>query len=319
MITKLLLKSFFCLLLLIPCATLAQEEDDSSVIAIDTTKKLHVGIFIGAHFANKYTASLYDGYGFDADGIRNDFTNSFMNRYMSYYGGKTYDPSSPVNSGTVTGTDLVAQTLNVAPGDWSFSQSDMPFNLTYNMTYLVGFNGSYNFNKTSALILNINGTKLTVNGKFTIATTNTATGSPNTTYLRQGTITGGEQRLMFQLGYQKVFTKHDKFNFFAEAGFNVVMSKFMQNQALIENAIAGGAPLVMDLGGIYSNPNYIYIKAQLTGVGYGFFTGVGLHLTINPKYTIQALYNPSFDRINIGDAPKFKMQNGFGLRFYYNL
>ncbi len=311
-------KTIIFLFILFPFILNAQE-DDSTAVGIDTTKKIHVGLFIGAHFANKYTATLYDGYGFTPDGVRNDFANSFMNRFMNYYGGKTYDPSNPVNTGTVTGTDQIAQTLNVAPGDWSFNESDMPFNLTYNMTYLVGFNGSYNFNKKSALIFNINGTKLTVNGKFTIATTNTATASPNKSYLREGTITGGEQRLMFQIGYQKVLTNHDKFNFFAEAGLNIVMSKFIQNQAYIPNGVAGGAPLVIDLGSIYSNPNYIYIKSQLTGVGYGIFTGIGLHLTINPKYTIQALYNPSFDRINIGESPTFKMQNGFGLRFYYNL
>lgn len=317
--TNLFFKSCIFWCCFIPFVSSAQQLDDSTSTAIDTTKKLHVGLFIGAHFANKYTATLYDGYGFNTDGARNDFANSVMLRFMKYYAGKATDPSSAINSGTVTGVDQIAQTLNVAPGDWSFNESDMPTNLSYNMTYLVGFNGSYNFNKTSALILNINGTKLTVNGKFTIATTNTATGSPNTTYLRQGTITGSEQRLQFQLGYQKVLTHHDKFNFFAEGGINIVMSKFLQNQVLIQNAISGGAPLVIDLGGLYNSPNYFYVKSQLTGVGYGFFTGVGLHLTINPKYTIQALYNPSFDRINLGDAPKFKMQNGFGLRFYYNL
>lgn len=313
------LKRIIFLFIVFPIALNAQEEDESTASTNDTTKKLHVGLFIGAHFANKYTANLYDGYGYTADGLRNDFANSFMLQYMKFYGGKGNDPSASVNTGSVVGTDLIAQTLNVAPGDWSFNESDMPTNLTYNMTYIVGFNASYNFNNKSALILNINGTKLTVNGKFTIATTNTATGSPNKNYLRQGTITGGEQRLMFQLGYQKVLTNHDKFNFFAEAGLNIVMSKFLQNQAYIPNGVDGGSPLVIDLGGIYNNPNYIYLKSQLTGVGYGFFCGAGVHLTINPKYTIQALYNPSFDRINLGDAPKFKMQNGFGLRFYYNL
>jgi hypothetical protein len=55
------------------------------------------------------------------------------------------------------------------------------------------------------------------------------------------------------------------------------------------------------------------------GAGVGAFGGIGLHLTINPRYTIQVLYTPSYDRINLGYTPNFKLQHGVGLRVYYNV
>ncbi len=297
----------------------AQDDEQDTVKAVvSSSKKLHMGLFIGTYFANKFSANMYDGYGFTTDGVKNDFTNSFLNRYINFYGGKTSNPSS-VNTNSLSGNDQIAQTLGVAPGGWSFSESDMPYDVTYNMTYLVGFNGSYNINKTSSIILNINGTKLTTNGKFTIATTSTVTGSTALTNLRQGTITGGEQRLMFQLGYQKILGNNEKINFFAEGGINVVMTKFLKNQVLIQNVNASGAPLTIDLASIYNQSDYNYYHSKLTGVGVGIFAGIGIHLTIDPKYTIQVLYNPSYDKINIGDSPVYKLQNGFGLRFYYNI
>ena len=295
------------------------EQDTTNHPVVTSGKKLHVGLFIGTYFANKYTANMYDGYGFDVNGIRNDFESSFMNQFMSYYGRHGNNPSSNVNTNTATGPDLVAQTLGVAPGAWSFGPTDMPYDLTYNMTYLVGFNGSYNLNKTSSIIFNVNGTKLAVNGKFTIVTTSTVTGSTALNNIRKGTVTGGEQRLMFQLGYQKVLGTNDKVNFFVEGGLNVVMVKFLKNEALIQSSNPGVPPLVIDLASIYNTSQYNALRAQLTGVGLGMFAGAGIHLTINPKYTIQVLYNPSYDKINIGDTPSYKLQNGFGLRFYYNL
>jgi hypothetical protein len=265
---------------------------------------------------------MYDGYGFDVNGIKNDFENSLMNQFVNhYYAGNGNNPGSTVNTNSSTGTDLISQTLGVnpIPRSWSFGQTDMPYDLTYNMTYLVGFNGSYNLNKSSSIIFNINGTSLSVNGKFTIVTTNTVNGSPSVSYLRQGTITGGEQRLMFQLGYQKVLGTNEKANFFIEGGINVVMAKFLKNKAYIPNGVSGGSQLEIDLASIYNTSQYNAFHAQLTGVGVGIFAGAGIHLTINPKYTIQVLYNPSYDKINLGDTPSYKLQNGFGLRFYYNL
>jgi hypothetical protein len=54
------------------------------------------------------------------------------------------------------------------------------------------------------------------------------------------------------------------------------------------------------------------------GFGLGAFAGLGVNVNINPKFTLQLLYSPSFEKVNIGTGPKLKLQNGIGLRVYYN-
>lgn len=302
-----MIKFLLLLVVLLPFYATAQDEETPTDI-VDTTKRLHAGVYIGVYYPNKYSTNLYDGYGFNPDGIKNDFANSFMNQQINFFYG-----------GGNGGTDQIANILNVNHADWSFGETDMPYNLGYNMAYIVGFNGSYNLNKKSAIIFNINGTKLTMNGKFTINTVNKTNGSVTPSTIHQCTILGGEQRVMFQFGYQKVLTNHDKFNFFIEGGLNIVMAKLLQNKIIISNNnTPNGNSLEIDLTSFYNQSNYTYYKSKLTSVGYGIFAGAGLHLTINPKYTIQALYNPSYDRVNLGQAPTFKFNHGFGLRFYYN-
>jgi len=71
---------------------------------------------------------------------------------------------------------------------------------------------------------------------------------------------------------------------------------------------------------IYNQPPYNFYSAKyFIGVGIGAFGGIGLHLTINPRYAIQLVYNPSYDRISLGYNPKFSLQHGVGLRIYYNV
>lgn len=279
-------------------------------------KGFHLGLYVGAYWANRSTAYIYDGYGFDQNGQRNTFANSILREQLvNVYGGGN------------GGTDLIAQLLNVASTDWYFRETDMPFNLRYTTTYLLGLNMRYQINKKAGITLNINASKLIVNGKFTIGTTGNSLGSGSGTGLvnqakiNQFTITGAEQRLMFQLGYQRIIGKHEKLNLMVEGGLNVTLSKAQKNQAFLNSDLNGGANnFTIDLMSAYNQPPYNFYSAKyLIGAGVGAFGGIGLHLTINPRYTIQLLYTPSYDRINLGYTPNFKLQHGVGLRVYYNV
>ncbi len=292
----------------------AQENDNN--VADSTSgeprlrKTFHLGLIVGAYWANKSTAYLYDGYGFDQNGQRNSFANSVLyNQIVNVYGGGN------------GGTDLIAQLLNVDHKDWYFNEQDMPFNLKYTTTYLVGLNMRYQVNKKSNITLNINGTKISVNGKFTISSTTTSNGFTSQAKQNQFTIVGAEQRLMFQLGYQRIIGNNEKLNLMVEGGLNFILSKAQKNQALLTSDNNGGQNnIYIDLMTAYQQPPYNYYAAKyFIGAGIGAFGGIGLHLTINPKYTIQLLYAPSYDRIGLGYAPSFKMQHGVGLRVYYNL
>ncbi|MBS1635461.1 MAG: hypothetical protein JST26_06020 [Bacteroidetes bacterium] len=282
------------------------DSPDSTAVSTDDGKGLHLGIYVGTYMANKYSASMYDGYGLDINGLRNTFGNSFMyNQIVNYYGGG------------LGGVDQIALALNVNHNEWSFTESDMPINMHYNITYLVGLNMRYNLSKQEALVVNINGTKLTVNGNFSISTVTTNNGIQGVPQVHQFVVTGGEQRLMFQLGYQRILGTNDKLNFFAEGGLNITMVKYLKNQAFITSTTN---PVQIDLMSPYNQDTYNYVRSKyFVGVGPGIFAGLGLNLTLSPKYTVQALYMPSYDRIKMGLYPSFKLQHSFGLRFYYNL
>ena len=302
------------------CLSLHIMAQDSDAEDIDTTsyssnkqRGFHAGVYVGAFWANKYTAYLYDGYGFDQNGQRNTFANSILyNQIVNVYGGAN------------GGTDYIAQLLNVNRGDWYFNEQDMPVNLRYTTTYLIGLNTRYRINKKESITLNAYGTKLSVNGKFTISSinsTNFGSGSASQAKINQFTITGAEQRLMFQLGYQRILGDNEKLNFMVEGGLNVILSKAQKNQAVLmsSNPSLSQNSITIDLMSVYNQAPYIYYTSKyMTGVGIGFFGGLGLNLNINPRYSIQLLYSPSFDRVSLGYAPKFKLQNAVGLRVYYN-
>lgn len=273
-------------------------------------KGFHAGLYIGAFWANRNTAYLYDGYGFDEFGQRNTFGNSILyNQIVNIYGGGNGN------------TDQIAILLDVNHSDWYFNEQDMPINLKYTTTFLIGLNTRYQIDKKNNITLNINSSKLVVNGKFTISSNKTINGSAGQLIQNQFTITGAEQRLMFQLGYQRIIGKHEKLNFMVEGGMNFILSKAQKNQALLTSDLYNGQNnIYIDLMSVYNQAPYNYYSAKyLIGAGIGAFGGVGLHLTINPKYTIQLLYNPSYDRIGLGYNPQFKMQHSVGLRVYYNM
>ncbi|MBL7936065.1 MAG: hypothetical protein JNM51_09700 [Bacteroidia bacterium] len=290
------------------------EENDTTTHAFVKHKGFHLGLYVGAFWANKNTAYIYDGFGFDQNGQRNTFSNSILyNQIVNVYGGGN------------GGTDYIAQLLNVNSGDWYFNEADMPNNLRYTTTYLVGLNTRYQINKKASITLNINGSKLLVNGKFTISSSSTNNGFNNgvssQARINQFTIVGAEQRLMFQLGYQRIIGKNEKLNFLLEGGLNIIMAKAQKNQAILNSDVNSGQNnITIDLMSVYNQAPYNFYSAKyLIGVGIGAFGAIGINLNINPKYTVQILYNPSYDRVGLGYEPKFKLQHGVGLRVYYNI
>ena len=80
MIIKMKKTTLLALLTLFNSLLYAQDENQGDETTIYNSKGFNIGLNIGAYFPNKYTASLYDGYGFDIDGNRNTFENSFMYR-----------------------------------------------------------------------------------------------------------------------------------------------------------------------------------------------------------------------------------------------
>ena len=290
-------------------ASAQDNTDDGSAPADDKSKKgFHVGMFVGSYFANKYTASVYDGYGFDFDGNRNGFYESFMyTKIWRQYGGYDYS-SQPDQIAAALSTG--SQTVDYHT--WTFDESNMPTNMRYTPAFEFGLLGRYTADKKNAILLNLNAVKLNINGNFTIILPQQANATQVNSRIQTFAIRGGEQRLLFQVGYQHLFGESETFNFLLEGGLNVTLAKFDKNEILINN-------LRIDLLSNYFQAGYpaTIIKRPI-GWGFGAFGGMGLNIAMNPKCTVQLIYSPTYENIRIVQNPRLKMQNAVGLRAYYS-
>ncbi len=296
------------LLLIISVNGISQETKDNDneiKISKKTKNGLRFGLYIGSYFANQYTAGIYDGYGFDIDGNKNNWDNSLMNQKINMqYGGYGY-AGQP---------DQIATTLNVDYHTWTFDASDMPMNMRYSPAFAVGLNCIYSVDKKNAVLLNANFLKLNISGNFTIMTPQIGLNPLTDDRIKTFAITGNEQRMMFQFGYQRILGDNEKINFFAEGGLHFTLAKFDKNEIMING-------LKIDLTSYYNQSAYssaLLVKKPI-GSGLGIFAGMGANITMNPKFTIQLLYSPTYEKINIGTNPRLKFQHAIGLRAYYNI
>jgi len=296
----------FSVLLTGPMRCLAQDEDvDKEDMPVAYKKaRIFTGMYLGSYFANKYSASAYNGYGFDVEGNRNTFANSFMHqKIINEYGGGYGQ------------FDYVAQALGVDQKQWEFNESDMPVNMHYLPAIMVGFNFKIPLRKKTALILNINSTKLSIEGNFTITTLRPPGTNPSTnTNLKVFPIRGTEQRVLFQAGIQHLLGKDDKFNFFVEGGVNGTLAKFDKNTIYINNLQIDLTSYVNQT--LYPSPGP---TKRPVGFGLGAFGGFGTNFELNRSFTLQFLYSLSHERIKIGTNPAAKIQHALGLRIYYKI
>jgi len=281
----------------------AQDEDtrDETLRSHPRKSKFLTGLYVASYFANKHSASTYNGYGFDIDGNRNPFENSFMHqKIINEYGGG-YGQH-----------DYIADAIGVDQRQWTFNESDMPFNMHYIPAIVIGVNFRIPVARKSSLIINVNGTKLNVEGNFTLGTIKPNNPNPLVnTNVQTHVIKGGEQRLFFQAGFQQLFGANDAFNFLLEGGVAGTLSKFDRNYVLIND-------LKIDLTYYVNQTLYPapYPTKNPVGFGLGAFAGMGANIDAE-KFNVQFVYTPSFEKINIGTDPKHKLQHALGIRFYY--
>lgn len=280
------------------------DEDNEQVANKESKKRFHFGFLLGSLFANQYTASVYDGYGFDMNNNKYSFESSLMNQKINNEYGHGY--GQPI--------DQIALALNVEPNDWRFNESDMPINMHYLPAFLVGMQCRYSVDNRNAILLNVNGSKLLINGAFTIYTNPPSGSTQINNGLKTFPIVGGEQRLMFQIGYQRILGNDEKFNFFVEGGLHGTLAKYDKNYIQINNLQIDLLTYYNQNG--YSSPN---IVSRPLGFGFGAFSGLGVNLTVKSKWTIQLLYSPTYEQINIHIEPVLKFQQSAGVRCYYSL
>lgn len=281
----------------------AQDDSDDDQKLIKNPKFL-TGFYVGAYFPNKYTASAYNGYGYGLDGVQNNFYNSLMyQKIMNQYG---YGLGLH---------DRVADAIGVDQGQWDFSPSDMPINMHYTPAILLGLNFKLPVTKKSAFTFNLNGSKLNIEGNFTITLRKPQNPNPaQTSNVMIFPIRGSEQRLLFQLGFQQIFGKNDVINFFGEVGLNGTLAKYNSNTVYINS-------LQIELTSYWNTALYPTAGPAKKPVGFGLgaYGSLGVNMELNPKFGLQFLYTLSQEKVKIGNNPTLKFQNAVGMRVYYKL
>ena len=284
---------------------MAQDEtEETEEVVYKGAEGFHLGFYIGGLWANKNSAYVYDGYGYNPYGIKVNFENSYMFRKIVIE-----------NDPNLGYTDLIGPELGVVNyEDWRFLEDMMPTNLKYETSFLLGIAMNYGFDKNQSIIFNFNFSKLKMLGNFTLQTRNTAFNQQLEEWTNhQFAVSGIEQRLFLQLGYSRILGNHPKANLMVEGGFVVNYTSVKEHDAHINSLYIDLTYHEDNLHGL-SNTFYTHYN----GWGFGGFAGIGLNLTINPKYTLQFLYTPSYEKINNGPESTTGMQNALGLRAYYN-
>lgn len=305
---NILLISSFLIVCLYPLRGSAQElgpehyDEDGNLIVKQSG--FFTGIYVGSYWPNDMSATLYDGYGFDYDENKLTFEDSWMyEKIYRQYGGGYGQP------------DYISDALGVQPGEWFFDEADMPENMTYKTSWLVGFTGRYTLDKKNAVMLNINGAILKAVGNFTMTTRPPSGSTQINNSVRTYEIAGTEQRLHFQAGYQHLFGSAGRaFNFFMEGGLHATLAKFENNEIQIENLRIN----LYDSVDPYTGVSY-YNVTRPVGLGFGAFGGAGFNIDTQSKWSLQLVYNMLLENLRISYDQGIQFSQSVGLRAYYTL
>ncbi len=282
----------------------------------DSVKGLYVGLNLGVYFANKNTAFVYDGRGYNRDGAFISPQNNFFGTWLSQ-----------AIQGSITAQNRTSRAMEDKAGysfssdDWLFELSDMPNLMTYSGSFLYGGHLRYMFNSDFGVFLELNGTNPVTIGEFTIQDKqSTGTDPSQVQTLQRFAIRGEEQRLMINAGMHRVLLrksleqqgKSSAILPYFDAGFNMTFVKYEAN--FIEMAGEG----VVDLMNFFNNQGqYQYSANVLTGIGFGGFVGAGGQITIGRKFTIDMGYVASFETIKLGEVKKLGLQNQLVFKAIY--
>ena len=250
--------SFFLLACIFSTTSFSQVynyEDGETPMSPDSIKGLYFGLNLGFYFPNKAAATLYNGYGYSRSGEQNNFQDSWLNQAIG-------SGASIIERNNVAAAIAEESGYPVTADDYLFSESDMPYRMDYTPSFMYGLHLRYHFNADFAAFLEINGTRPTTVGEFTVHLTNVVTSQPGE-YVRSYQIRGEEQRLIFNLGIHKDLGRKEKLKPYFEIGANSTFTKFEENIIKIGN-------YTRDLSVFLNQYNQYQTSARnLTGIGFG--------------------------------------------------
>ncbi len=240
--------------------------------------RFEYGISLGGYFANRNTASYYDGSG-------DEVTDNSISRVLLL----DYNYQRLRN---VLGTDFILY--------------ELPGAMRYNPAFKVGFFGTVNITNKTGIIAECNYAKLKVEDGFTIKLDQySGTSEP---VLKVGSIRGTEERIDIRLGITHVFRKKDAYiNPFIEIGGNLVDTKVVNNKINVEGIEMS----------ILSTSNQYY-QVEDYGIGYGGYVTAGLVFDVSESFAFRLGGSANVCKINLGENKDMKPQYSVFIRIMLN-
>lgn len=282
-------------------------EDGEGPPPADSIKGLYVGLNLGFYLANKKTAIMYAGYGYNRDGtLINNFRETWLN--------------NAIQEGNINPKRTNEAMENRS---WKFDETDMPGEMTYRPSFMFGGHIRYMINSDFGFFLEGNGTFPVTVGQFTIQMTET-TAHPGERYWTFS-IRGEEQRFMINLGLHRVMGRkaaeyegrEPTILPYFDMGGTVLFTKFEENLIDLGEHVINYNRIV-DLTQFYNQQGqYLYGANVLTGVGFGGFAALGIQVTLGRKFTIDMGYVANLQQVKLGQLSELGFQHQFLIRAIY--
>ncbi len=280
----------------------ADEETPKEPIVLEELQGLVIGLNLGFYQANPNTAGIYGGYGFDREGARLGFAQSWLNQAL------TGNPEFIRRTSTAVG---------LAEGEWLFEESDMPGEMRFRPSFMWGAHFRYLLNPDFGFFVEINGTNPVTIGEFTIQTP-AINPIGQVGSLQAFRIRGEEQRLMFAVGAHRVIGRKERERQgkstgvlpIIDFGINTTLAQF--EESFIDLGEIVGP---VDLTIFYQQQGIPIDQARiLSGVGFGGFAGGGVQIHLGADIMIDLIYRASFEQVRLGEWNERGFQHIFALR-----
>ncbi len=275
----------------------------------DSIRGLYVGLNIGFYFANKNTARIYDGHGYERDGVLiTDFSNTWLNQALT---------GTPDN---IRRTDEAMDAATLGP--WSINENSFPNLMTYRPSFMFGLHLRYMLNADFGFFSEFNGTFPVTVGEFTIQRQNS--GNLQNGVFETFQIRGEEQRFFVNLGVHRVLGrkaaerkgKVSSILPYIDLGGSVLFTKFEEN--FINLGTLPSYNGEVDLTLFYNNQGVFTNEANvLTGAGFGGFGGLGAQITLGRKFTIDIGYVANMQQVKLGELSEFGIQHQIVFKAIY--
>ncbi len=286
-------------------------EDGEGPTPPDSIKGLYVGLNLGYYFANKNTARIYNGYGYERDGaINGTFAQSWLNQAIQ---------------GSFQAEDRTSEAMRAAPGEWIFAEENMQSLMTYRPSFMFGGHLRYMFNSDFGVFTEINGTFPVTVGEFTIQRTAPSSDPTQNQRLEKFIIRGEEQRMIINLGVHSVLGrkaaekkgKTPTILPYIDLGATVTFAKF-ENNVIDLGQYVVSFDRIVDLTQFYTRQGQFQQEANLlTGMGIGGFGAVGAQITLGSKFTIDFGYAANIQQIKLGNISEVGIQHQIVLKAIY--